>query len=177
MEELWKDIKGYEGYYQASNFGRIKSLLFQNNVYNKKYKRDKVLRYKGQTYKTGYRVDLWKDGINKTLLVARLVAFTFYEQDIDNHKLTVNHIDGNRFNNNLNNLELISIGDNVRHAFENRMVSTCKAIRITNKNNSEIMDFYSMSKASQYIGHKTGYISCCILKSKYSNKNYKWELL
>lgn len=176
MEELWKDIKNYEGYYQASNLGRIKSLLFQNNVYNKKYKRDKILRYKGQTYKTGYRVDLWKDGVCKTLLVARLVAFTFFDKDINDHNLTVNHKDGNRFNNNIKNLELISLGDNIRHAF-NTGLMPYKKIKLTNKLTKEERIFNSMALASVFMNKNKGYVSGQMIDKKFENSNYRWEVL
>ena len=52
QNEIWKDIPGYEGFYQASNLGRIKSLLFYNNRYKKYSKREKIL--KTTTQKTGY---------------------------------------------------------------------------------------------------------------------------
>ena len=66
----------------------------------------------------GYRVDLWKDGKPKTFLVARLVATTFLEDLIDTD-MTVNHKDGNRLNNNIENLEWLSRADNIRYGFQN----------------------------------------------------------
>lgn len=116
MIEIWKDIPSYEGYYQASNTGRIKSILFQNNVYNKKYFRKKILKPK-ITKDCCSRVELWKDGKHKTYLVHRLIATTFLE-NLLHTKMTVNHKDGNRLNNNIENLEWVSLKENTNHAIK-----------------------------------------------------------
>lgn len=120
MKEVWKDIPNFEGY-QVSNLGRVRThnKITYTKMHGDRHWKDRILKYKGQTYETGYRVDLWKNGKPNTMLVARLVAFTFYDEDINNHKLTVDHIDGNRFNNKLENLELISLAENIRRAFKN----------------------------------------------------------
>lgn len=86
MKEIWKDIKGYEGKYKVSNFGRIKSL-----------RKNKVLK---QTInkRDGYLyVGICKDGKRKNRKVHRLIAETFMSNP--KNKPTVNHIDGNKFNN------------------------------------------------------------------------------
>ena len=104
MEEIWKDIPNYSGY-QVSNFGRVRtnSKVTHTDKHGDRYWKDRILKFKGKNYKTGYRVDLWKNGKPNSFLVARLVAFTFYNKNIEDRKLTVNHIDGNRLNNNLQN--------------------------------------------------------------------------
>ena len=121
MKEIWRDIKEYEGLYQVSNIGQVRSLGGTN------HSRAGILKFKGVNSKNirkiGYRVDLWKDKKPHSFLVARLVAFTFYEEDINNHQLTVNHIDGNRLNNKLENLELISLKENIQHAFRTGLQS------------------------------------------------------
>ena len=177
MEIVWKDIKNYEGY-QVSNDGRVRT---NNKVtytvrHGKRKWKDRILKFKGQTYKTGYRVDLWKNGKPKTFLVARLTAFTFYNKDINNKKLTVNHIDGNRFNNNLWNLELISLADNIRHAFETGLMPQ-KKIKIYDKKKDEYIIFRSMVKASGYMNKCHSYIHANIKRKKYENDNYRWEVL
>ena len=177
MLEKWDDIKGYEGYYQVSNKGRVKSLLFQNNVWNKKYHREKILKYKGHTPRTGYKVDLWKDGAVKTFLVARLVAFTFYGEDISNSDLTVNHIDGNRMNNNFDNLELVTLKENIQHAFKTGLMTSCKPIELECKITNEKYNFYSMSKASVFIGRNAGYISGLTRIGKNENDDYFIKVL
>lgn len=177
MEEIWKDIPDYLGY-QVSNLGRVRT---HNKItYTKKsgerHWKDRILKPKGQTYATGYRVDLWKNGKPKSYLVARLVAFTFYEVDINNHELTVNHIDGNRFNNNIQNLELISLADNIRHAFDTGLMPY-KRVKIFNKGNKTVQIYRSISSASIAIGKYKGYISFKIRNQIFEDKEYKWELI
>lgn len=175
--EIWKDIPNYKGY-QVSNLGRVRT--YNKTSYTKKHGirkwKDRILKYKGNTYKTGYKVDLWKDGKPKTFLVARLVAFTFNNVDINNHELTVDHIDCNRFNNNLNNLELVSLKENIQRAFTNNLCNTIN-IKLINKNTNEEIIFYSLSKASQYMNKNCKYLSCNIKRNKYENKLYKWEVI
>lgn len=74
MKEIWKPIKNYEGYYEISNLGRVKSLIYNNNV--TKYKREKILKLSINS--NGYEVlRLAKDGVKKMVAVHRLVAETF----------------------------------------------------------------------------------------------------
>ncbi len=104
MKEIWKPIKGYEGYYKISNLGRIK------NIRTNTFKTISI-------GKIGYPVVyLYKDGSYKTYYVHRLLAETFIP-NIDN-KLQVNHIDGNKTNNSLNNLEWITYFKNIQHAYD-----------------------------------------------------------
>lgn len=101
MNEEWRDIKGYEGLYQVSNLGRVKSLRDKNNK-----KRELILKPK--IMRNGYlKVDLCKNGKQKTFTVHRLVATVF----ISNPKNfpTVNHKDENKLNNNVSNLEWCTV--------------------------------------------------------------------
>lgn len=179
MKEIWKDIPNYEGY-QVSNLGRVRT--YNKITYKQGIKRkwkSRILKYKcinKNAYKTGYKVDLWKDGKSKTFLVARLVAFTFYNQDINNHKLTVDHIDGNRLNNNINNLDLVSLTENIKRGFENGLYSCQKRIKIINKKSKDEIIFNSLSKGSQYMNYNKRYLSEKINKNIFENDNYKWEL-
>ena len=77
----------------------------------------------------GYRVDLWKNGKPKSLLVARLVATTFLEDLIDTN-LTVNHKNGNRLDNRVENLEWLSRGDNIRYGYQNGQYPYAKKDKI-----------------------------------------------
>lgn len=113
----------------------------------------------------------------KDFLVARLVAFTFLNEDINNHNLTVNHKDGNRLNNNIENLELITLKENIQHAFRNNLIATQKKIKIIDKLTGTIIYPSSLSEGSKLINKNHNYISNKINKHQYSNERYKWELL
>lgn len=110
--ELWKDVVDYEDLYEVGNYGRVK---------NKK--RDKLLS--PYIDRAGYiKVGLYKDGKKKNQYVHRLVAMAF----IDNpeEKSDVNHIDGDKTNNHVENLEWNTRGENIRHAFENKFINIPK---------------------------------------------------
>lgn len=178
MKEIWKDIPNFNGY-QVSNKGRIRT--YNKTTYTEKHGirkwKNRILHFKGNDYKTGYRVDLWKNGKPYTMLVARLVAFTFYNKDINNHKLTVDHIDCNRLNNNLENLELVNLKENIKRAFKNELMPNQKKVKIINKNDNEEKIFISLAEASRFLKKSHSYISDNIKKKKYENKEYKWELI
>ena len=115
--EEWRDIKGYEGIYQVSNLGRVKSLKGWNG---KKYiSREKILKVSKQeiskTY-CRYKVDLIKDGERKNLKVHRLVAEAFIPNP-NNYK-EVNHKDSNPLNNCVCNLEWCDHKYNIKHSID-----------------------------------------------------------
>ena len=102
MKEIWKDIPGFEKLYQASTKGRIRSLW---------RKRAHIMR----PYLTGAgynKVDLKKDGIKFKRKVSRLVASTFLG---DISERVVNHLDFNKLNDCISNLEICTISQNVQH--------------------------------------------------------------
>ena len=111
MKEAWKDIKGYEGKYKVSNLGRIKSLY--------KNKDGKVMKYLSNP--NGYLyIALTKGDRNyKRLLIHRLVAIHFIPNPED--KPQVNHIDGNKHNNSVSNLEWVTGSENQIHAYNHKL--------------------------------------------------------
>lgn len=117
MEEIWKWIDGYENMYQVSNLGRVRSV--DRDVYcevspNKlQHIYGKVLK-QGTNHKGYPIVHLSKDGKQKTITVHRLVALTFIENPLNLPQ--VNHIDGNKTNNNVSNLEWCDNSYNQIHA-------------------------------------------------------------
>lgn len=101
--EIWKPIKGYEGLYEVSNFGRVRSL--DHIVKSKggtRMVKGRIIQSRSKT--NGYmRVNLWKDNVANTFLVHRLVAEAFL--DNPNNYTEVNHKDENKQNNKDSNLE------------------------------------------------------------------------
>ena len=179
MTEIWKDIPGFENIYQASTEGRIRTHENKTTYTQKhgvRHWKQRILKPKSKNAKTGYRVTLWKDGKGKDYLVARLVATTFLENLI-NTNMTVNHKDGNRFNNYVDNLEWLSRSDNIKHGFETGLYGNQTKVRITNKETNETNEFRSMTIASKFIGKNHGYISYHVKKSNFENKYYRWELI
>ena len=112
MKEIWKDIEEYEGLYQISNLGRVKSLpKLYKRKYNSYYTKEKIL--KNNLGKNGYyRVNL----SGKSFYIHRLVAEAFIPNLYD--KKTINHIDGVKTNNSISNLEWATYGENNRHAID-----------------------------------------------------------
>jgi hypothetical protein len=102
MKEIWKDIEGYEGVYQISNFGNARS---------------KKALLKAGTLKTGYQIfTLSKNNKKKSFYVHRLVASAFFEKQINNS--TVDHLDGIKSNNAITNLEWVSRKENLQRMFK-----------------------------------------------------------
>ena len=109
MNKIWKDIENYENY-QISNYGRIKSKNYKRQGYEKILKQN----INGRGY---YYVLLSKKNKYKNLLIHREVAKAFI--DNKNNYTDINHKDGNKLNNNVDNLEWCSRSYNLKHAFKN----------------------------------------------------------
>ena|SRR5699024_1885203 len=119
LEEGWKDIEGYAGLYKINKFGEIKSLerkVKSSNGYRKKKERILKQTENDRGYKTIY---LCKKGKCKQFSVHRLVATNFIREPLE--KEVVNHIDGNKLNNNFENLEWCYQKDNNQHAIDNKL--------------------------------------------------------
>lgn len=114
MEEIWQDIKGYEGIYQISNLGKIKSIARDTSNVCKQTRLLKPTKDRDRGYLI---VTLCKNNKYKTVRVHRIVAETFIPNP--ENKSQVNHIDGNKLNNNVNNLEWCTASENIRHSWEN----------------------------------------------------------
>lgn len=180
--EIWKDIPNYEGY-QVSDLGRIRT--HNKTTFTEKHGvrhwKDRILKQKKSTNKYGrqdYRVELWSKGNHKTMLVARLVAFTFFEENIKNKDITVNHINGNSLDNRLTNLELVNLKENIQHAFRTGLYnSVIKKIKITDKITGTIIYPSSLNDGNKYIGENHDYLSKNIKRNVFENEKYKWELI
>lgn len=115
MSETWKDITEYEGVYQISNLGRVKSLSrYKNGIHGKHMTKEKIL--KRLINKGGYSYIVLNYKKNrKHMLVHRLVVCEFLENKFN--KKYVNHKDGNKINNDIKNLEWVTASENSSHAF------------------------------------------------------------
>lgn len=124
MVEEWRDIKGAH-YYQVSNYGRVRKLAHTKTDKNGVRYNIKQRYLKGTVCKDGYN-KVHIHCLGKVQHVHRLVMLTFVGQS---NKRTVNHKDGNKLNNKLDNLEWATDGENVRHGFKNGLFSSRKGER------------------------------------------------
>ena len=149
MIEIWKDVVGYEGLYQVSNLGRVKSFYAKNGRLS-----DHFQMLSGKRDKNGYiEVRLCKNGVVKYKRVHRLVVEHFL---CENSSLQVNHLDGNKSNNRIDNLELVTPRENIIHAHNTGLHKGCVTnVYITTP--FETIKFESIMKAAEYLGVYRGW--------------------
>ena len=122
--EHWKDVPNYEGLYQVSNLGRVKSL---------KFGKDKIL--KPQEGKRGYmKVGLWKEGERKYSYVHRLIMLAF----VGESDLQVNHKNGVKTDNCLENLEYCTASENTLHAYDTGLMIPTKGEKTVIQRSQEL---------------------------------------
>ena len=193
IQEIWKNIKGYEKLYQISNYGRIKSKEkyvktgIKNSV--KVKRKEKIL--KNQINKNGYNyIFLSNEGKKKHMLIHRLVAEAFIPNP--ENKPQVNHIDGNKSNNYVDNLEWCTASENEIHAYKflnkrknngnkgklGKENAKAKIVLQINKYTNKILNkYYGISEAERVTGISNQQISKCCLKRKgyYTAGGYVWR--
>ena len=125
MEEIWRDVEGFEGYYQVSNLGRVKSL--ERTIY--KVIPEKILSVPLDAY--GYPVVCLRaeDRKQRNFTVHRLVAKTFISNP-NNYKC-VNHLNENKADNHINNLEWCTYKENNNHGTRNTRIGN--SLKVTNQ--------------------------------------------
>lgn len=185
MEEIWKDIKDYEDIYQVSNLGNVKS---KTRVVNRKYQGQIIPQIVyGQEmsfviHKKGYlRVWLAKNGKRKSYMVHRLVAEAFIP-NVDN-KPEVNHIDGNKQNNSVDNLEWVTGSENVVHSFEvlkrkhflGKENWASKEVIQYNLNMNEVARYGSTYEAGKINSIQGKSIARCCRNERKTYKNFIWK--
>ena len=181
--EVWKDIVGYEGLYQVSNLGRVKSL--KRKVYagrnRMRWQYERILS-NNKTNGNGYIVvSLNKESKSKNKYVHRLVAEAFLENP-NNYKY-INHKDQNTFNNNANNLEFCTAQYNSTYRdahikrglkHRNNLVNSKKVYQL-DENENIIKEFPSMAEANRQLGTNHTSIYACINGKQKHAFGYKWK--
>lgn len=158
-KELWKPIPGYEGIYDASNLGNIRSTpgKMTTNKRGTRTWKTRVLKQKRNSGRGDKMVTLWKDGSSRCWLVSRLVASAWIGQP--ENGMTVNHINGNPLDNRSENLEWVTRGDNIRHGFRSGLYAARqKKVTLISEDGHEF-SFDSMTATSNFVGKNHGYVS------------------
>lgn len=174
--EKWVSAIDYEGIYEVSNKGRVRSIdrkIKQNKngtVYERTMK-GKVI--KQGMLNSGYKV-VWlsKQGKVKALTVHRLIMKSFHKQF--NNSKDINHKDGNKTNNNLSNLEWMTRSENVKHSHETLNRKTTKR-KIKCVETGEIFD--SIKEASIHTGVSRSSVSHAVNGRTNKSGGYTWKLI
>ena len=183
MEE-WRDIKGFEGLYQISNKGRVKSaerIKWSGNVYYKAPER--ILKACKRNSNEYLFVNLYKDGKRKPYLIHRLVAEAFLP-NLDNLP-QVNHKDENKENNCVENLEWCDIKYNCNYGTRNKRLSEkrrnhpsmSRPVMSINKESGLIMEYESIMEAERVTGVNHGNIANCCRGRCKSVGGYFWQYI
>lgn len=148
MNEIWKDVVGYEGTYMVSNQGRIKSI--PRTTTKGGLMRTYVNKRNGYCY-----VCLSKNGIAKQKRVHKLVAQAFlgFREDGFNAELVIDHLDGDKTNNKVENLDICTQKENDRRARLRIKQRTC-GVKVINLGTGEVFESYT--DAAHSVGGKTG---------------------
>lgn len=174
MIEEWKDIVGYEGLYQVSNLGRIKSLgRYVNNNGGLEYREGKIMK-SAKNNNDYLFIGLWKDGIRKNHTIHRLVAQAFI--DNPNNFPEINHKDEDKTNNRVENLEWCNSKYNCNYGTHNeRMVkSHLKPILQFSKDGEFIRRWESGTQVKRELGFNQSNITKCLKGKKKTCGGYVW---
>ena len=180
MEETWKDIKGYEGLYQISNNGNVKSLgrWIDRKCKGKMWKEEKIM--KPSVNKKGYLlIGLCKNGVKKMCQVHRLVYEAFYGEIPDG--MQVNHINEIKSDNRLENLNLMTPKENSNWGTRNERVSEKQTngkkskpvLKIDPISNEIVAEFPSTKEAERQTGFNHIYLWCRGIRK--SADGYIWK--
>lgn len=180
--ETWKDIEGYEGIYQVSSFGRVISMPRKvNNRWG--YFISKQKNIKPRISKCGYGfVALYKNNKRKDVRIHRLVANAFLN-NLNCYPI-INHKDGNKMNNNVENLEWCSYSQNTNHAIENNLIRFYKGsqnkkarkIAQCDLNGNVVKVWFGVRDVARQTGYSYGNIDQCIRNKRKTAYGYVWRV-
>ena len=179
MQEIWKDIPNYFDKYQISNFGNVKSTNYKST------KKERIM--KPTINSSGYyKIELYKNGKSNIYYVHRLVALVFIPNP--ENKTQINHIDGNKTNNNVSNLEWVSVSENQIHAINLNLRERSPMTGRTGKQNPNskkilqydmagnfIAEWNGIAEAARQINGKACSISNNLSKRTKSSYGYIWK--
>ena len=174
MDEVWKDIPFAKGYYQVSNLGRVRSIDRTANAKQSTRKiKGQVLQ---QSLSSGYAiVTLSFDGVRKSVRVHRLVAEAFLPNPIN--KRTVNHIDENKLNNRIENLEWATDRENANHGNRTKKsaLGRCKPVEQLSLDGELVNSFDSIKLAAMATDISPQKISATAMGHQKQTHGYKWR--
>jgi len=163
MEEVWRPVIGYKGRYQVSNYGRVWSA-----------KTKKLIHFINNDYNDYYGLVLSINRIRKYCRINRLVAEAFL--GLIDDKLIVNHKNGNKLDNRLDNLEIITQKENTYHARKNGLVKLFKrAVLQYDKDMNFIQRFESIKEAGDNTGTNKGSISATCKGKQKTAGGFIWR--
>jgi hypothetical protein len=173
--EEWRDIPGYEGRYQVSSLGRVKSLarVVPNLRYGSQNRNERIMK-QCKCSKKGYlKLGLQLNGKQKLFSVHRLVARAFIPNP--NNKSQVNHLNGKN-DNSVGSLEWATQSENMKHAYATGLNRGFKKkIKQFTKEGLFIKEFESISSASRFLKIPNQNISVCALGIKKSAGGFVWN--
>lgn len=173
-DEVWKDVKGYEGLYQISNLGKVKSFPKLHRTGSIGYTtKEKILKI-SLTFNGYEKVSLYKEGKKKDYRINRLVAIAFIPNPLNLPE--VNHKDENKINNKMDNLEWCTKQYNLNYGTHRKRQAITRGNKVYQySTNKEFIKVWDSTREAQRNGFDSGHISKCCNNTSKTHKGYVWS--